>query len=268
MPSALLTGVGRRRGIAAGIAAGLAEDGWDLALSYWHPYDQRVGHGGGANDPDRLGEELRGQNRRIVLVPGDLEDPDVPAKVVNSAVKQLGGLQALVMSHAESVDSGILDTTVESFDRHYAVNVRATWLLIAAFARQLPSSGGSVVALTSDHTVGNLPYGFTKAGLDRLVLASAHELADAGVRANVINPGPIDTGWMTDEIRASGLAQQPTGVSEHRRTPPTSSGSCSPSKASGLTDNSCTATAATRKAGSRSDRYHPARSRIRCERAG
>ena len=39
MPSALLTGVGRRRGIAAGIAAGLAEDGWDLALSYWKPYD-------------------------------------------------------------------------------------------------------------------------------------------------------------------------------------------------------------------------------------
>ena len=50
-------------------------------------------------------------------------------------------------------------------------------------------------------------------------------------------------------------------VSEHRRTPPTSSGSCSPSKAGGLTDNSCTATAATRKAGSPSDRRHPAHSR-------
>jgi 3-oxoacyl-[acyl-carrier protein] reductase len=211
MPNALLTGVGRRRGIAAGIAAGLAEDGWDLALSYWHPYDQRVGHGGEPDDPERLAHELRGQNRRIVLVPGDLEDPAVPAEVVNSAAEQLGGLDALVMSHAESVDSGILDTTVESFDRHYTVNVRATWLLIAAFARQLPATGGSVVALTSDHTVGNLPYGVTKGGLDRLVLASAHELADAGVRANVINPGPIDTGWMTDEIRASGIAQQPTG---------------------------------------------------------
>jgi 3-oxoacyl-[acyl-carrier protein] reductase len=211
MPNALLTGVGRSRGIAAGIAAGLAEDGWDLALSYWHLYDQRVGHGGEADDPERLADELRGQIRRIVLVPGDLEDPAVPAEVVNSAAEQLGGLDALVMSHAESVDSGILDTTVESFDRHYAVNVRATWLLIAAFARQLPATGGSVVALTSDHTVGNLPYGVTKGGLDRLVLASAHELADAGVRANVINPGPIDTGWMTDEIRASGIAQQPTG---------------------------------------------------------
>jgi 3-oxoacyl-[acyl-carrier protein] reductase len=211
MTSALLSGVGRRRGIAAGIAAGLADDGWDLALSYWRPYDQRVGHGGEPDDPERLAGELRGQNRRIVLVPGDLEDPVVPAEVVKSATEQLGGLDALVISHAESVDSGILDTTVESFDRHYAVNLRATWLLIAEFTRQLPASGGSIVALTSDHTVGNLPYGVTKAGLDRLVLAAAHELADAGVRANVINPGPIDTGWMTDEIRASTIAQQPTG---------------------------------------------------------
>jgi 3-oxoacyl-[acyl-carrier protein] reductase len=79
----------------------------------------------------------------------------------------------LVISNTEPVDSGILDTTVESFDRHYAVNVRATWLLIAAFARRLPATGGSVVALTSDHTVGNHRYGATKAGLDRLVLASS-----------------------------------------------------------------------------------------------
>ena len=211
MPTALLTGVGRRRGIAAGIAAGLARDGWDLALSYWQPYDERLGLDGDADDPKRLADELGRAGVRVVLVPGDLEDPEVPAQVVARAAEALGPLDALVMSHTESVDSGVLDTTVESFDRHYAVNIRATWLLIAAFARQLPASGGSMIALTSDHTVGNLPYGVTKGGLDRLVLASAHELAGRGLRANVINPGPIDTGWMTDEIRAACLAQQPTG---------------------------------------------------------
>lgn len=211
MPTVLLTGVGRRRGIAAGIAVGLAKAGWDLALSYWRPYDERLGLEGSADDPERLADELRLEGVRVTLVPGDLEDPDVPAQVVARAAEALGPLDALVMSHTESVNSGVLDTTVGSFDRHYAVNIRATWLLIAAFARQLPASGGSVIALTSDHTVGNLPYGVTKGGLDRLVLASAHELADRGLRANVINPGPIDTGWMTDEIRAAGLAQQPTG---------------------------------------------------------
>ena len=211
MPKALLTGVGRRRGIAAGIAAGLARDGWDLALSYWQPYDQRLGLDGSTDDPEQLADELAREGVRVTLVPGNLEDPEVPAQVVARARDELGPLDALVMAHTESVDSGVLDTTVESFDRHYAVNIRATWLLIAAFAQQLPNTGGAVIALTSDHTVGNLPYGVTKGGLDRLVLASAHELADRGLRANVINPGPIDTGWMNDEIRASGIAQQPTG---------------------------------------------------------
>jgi 3-oxoacyl-[acyl-carrier protein] reductase len=211
VPNALITGVGRRRGIAAGLAAGLAADGWDLALSYWPDYDTRIGLVGSAEDPERLAEELRGTGRRVVLVPGDLADPDVPETVSRTAAEQLGPLDALVMSHAECVRSGILDTTVESFDRHYAVNIRATWLLLAAFARQLPASGGSVVALTSDHTVGNVPYGVTKGGLDRLVLAAAHELGESGLRANVINPGPVDTGWMDDEIRASAITQHPTG---------------------------------------------------------
>ena len=128
-----------------------------------------------------------------------------------AAAQRLGRLDALVMSHCESVNSTILSTTVESLDRHYAVNVRAVLLLIAAFARQLPTSGGAVVALTGDHTVGHIAYGATKAALDRIVLASAHELGERGLRANVINPGPVDTGWMDNPTRASGVAQQPTG---------------------------------------------------------
>ncbi len=210
-PTALITGVGRSQGIGAGIAAGLAADGWDLALSFWRPYDDRLGLEHQSDDPDRLAGELRRLGGRVELIPGDLEDPVAADGLVHSAADRLGPLNALVMSHCESVDSGVFDTTVESFDRHYAVNVRASWLLIAAFARQLPSPGGVVLALTSDHTVGNLPYGATKGALDRLVLASAHELGDRGLRANVINPGPVDTGWMDDETRDGVIAMQPTG---------------------------------------------------------
>ncbi len=207
----LITGVGRRRGIGAGLAAGLAADGWDLVLSFWRPYDERLGLDTGPDDPQALADELRSGGVQVELAPVDLEDPAGPQSLIEAAVARVGTLDALVMSHCESVDSGLLTTTVESFDRHYAVNVRATWLLLAAFARQLPAAGGSVVALTSDHTVDNLPYGATKAALDRLVLAAAHELGDRGLRANVINPGPIDTGWMTNELNTHLRAMQPTG---------------------------------------------------------
>ena len=202
--------MGRRRGIGAGLATGLAEDGWDLVLSFWRPYDERLGLQAGPNDPQALAEELRNVGVEVELAPVDLADPASAQVLLDAAVARFGPIDALVMSHCESIDSGLLTTTVDSFDRHYAVNVRATWLLVAAFARQLPATGGSVIALTSDHTVDNLPYGATKAALDRVVLAAAHELGDRGLRANVINPGPVDTGWMTPDLAASLLAKQPT----------------------------------------------------------
>jgi 3-oxoacyl-[acyl-carrier protein] reductase len=67
------------------------------------------------------------------------------------------------------------------------------------------------VALTSDHATHNLPYGASKGALDRIVVAAAVELASRGIRANVINPGPIDTGWMTPQIREAGVVQTPAG---------------------------------------------------------
>jgi len=172
---------------------------------------ERLGLVVGPNDPQALADELRSAGVQVDLAPVDLADPVGPQTLIDTAVARFGSLDALVMSHCESVDSGLLTTTVESFDRHYAVNVRATSLLLAGFARQLPATGGSVVALTSDHTVDNTPYGATKAAMDRLVLAAAHEIGDRGLRANVINPGPIDTGGMTNELKTSLPSMQPTG---------------------------------------------------------
>ena len=212
----LITGVGRRRGIGAGLALGLARDGWDLALSHWRPYDDRLGLAQGPDDPESIAAECRDLGVRVELVEGDLADPAVPAQLIDSAAGH-GDLLGLVLAHCESVDSSILTTTLESWDRHYAVNARATWLLIKSFAARLPvvddpgQARARIVALTSDHSVHNLPYGTSKGALDRIVLAAAHELADRGVRANVINPGPIDTGWMTDEIRDAVLRATPAG---------------------------------------------------------
>jgi 3-oxoacyl-[acyl-carrier protein] reductase len=187
----LLTGVGRRRSIGSAIATGLARDGWDLVLNHWTPYDARLGYERTDDAPSVVAEQCRRLGSRVELVESDLADPDTPARLVAHAAA-VGDLRALVMSHCESVDSSIL-----------------------TIAEQLPTDSadvtGRIVALTSDHTAHNLPYGASKGALDRIVIAAAVEMGQRGVRANVVNPGPVDTGWMTDEIRAMGVAQTPAG---------------------------------------------------------
>lgn len=178
MPLALITGAARADSIAAGIVPRLRAAGWTVVTSDLH-------------DADHI---------------ADLATPEGPETLMAEVNAAHGPVSALILSHAHDVESGILDTTAESFDRHVAVNARASLLLIAAFARQVGDGGGAIVALTSDHVTGNLPYGASKGALDRLVISAARELGSRGISANVLNPGPIDTGWMDDETRR-GLAE-------------------------------------------------------------
>jgi 3-oxoacyl-[acyl-carrier protein] reductase len=199
-PVALVTGASRQRGIASAVALRLARDGWDIATAYWRAYDQRMPWGSDAEDLASLDSRLRCAGAATAAVEVDLADPAAPAHIFATIEAQLDNVSALVLAHCESVASGILDTSLESFDRHFAVNARATWLLIREFAQRLEAEygRGRIIGLTSDHVVGNLPYGASKGALDRIVLAAARELSHLGVTANVINPGATDTGWMTD----------------------------------------------------------------------
>nr|WP_202521596.1 SDR family oxidoreductase [Streptomyces sp. SID5614] len=212
----MITGVGRSIGIGAGIARRLAASGWDVAFTYWTPYDRRMEWGAEPGAAASIGQELAEAGARTAAIEADLTDPDAPARIFDEAEQRLGGpVTALVLSHAESVDSGLLDTTVEAFDRHFAVNSRASWLLIREYGLRFRGEPGTatgrIVALTSDHTVGNLPYGASKGALDRITLAAAHELAHLGVTANVVNPGPVDTGWMSDDLREALVRGTPLG---------------------------------------------------------
>ncbi|WP_326699142.1 SDR family oxidoreductase [Streptomyces sp. NBC_01754] len=212
-PLALITGVGRTVGIGAGIARQLAASGWDIAFTYWTPYDERMDWGVEQGAAEAITALLAAHGAASAAIEADLADPDTPGRVLDEAESRLGPVTALVMCHAESVDSGLLDTSVESFDRHFAVNARASWLLIREYGLRFRSTPGTgrIIALTSDHTVGNLPYGASKGALDRLTLAAARELAHLGVTANVINPGPVDTGWMTPELAETLTAATPLG---------------------------------------------------------
>jgi 3-oxoacyl-[acyl-carrier protein] reductase len=211
-PVALLTGVGRTAGIGATLATRLLGDGWDVAFTYWTPYDVRMPWGPDTTTPDVIAEAAAAAGGASLAIEADLSDPATPAAVLDEA-EALGPVTALVAAHCESVDSSILDTTVESFDRHFAVNTRATWLLIREFALRYRGAHGAgrVIALTSDHTVHNVPYGASKGALDRITIAAAHELAHLGITANVVDPGPVDTGWMSEEVRERCLAATPLG---------------------------------------------------------
>ena len=127
--------------------------------------------------------------------------------------RELGDDLELMLGHCESVDSGLMDTTVESFDRHFAVNTRAGWLLIREYASQFGGAPGSgrIVALTSDATVGNVPYGASKGALDRIVIAAAKELSGLGITANCVDPGPTDNGWMTEQQKTELTTSIPLG---------------------------------------------------------
>ena len=163
-PLALITGVSRRAGIGAAIALHLAQDGWDIATTFWRPYDESMPWGSDPADVTWLREQLAAHGAMTEAVEADLSLVETPALVFDVAEESIGPVTALVLSHCHGDSSHILDTTVDSFDMHFAVNARASWLLVREFGRRfrVPSSRGRIVAITSDHVAGNLPYGASR----------------------------------------------------------------------------------------------------------
>jgi 3-oxoacyl-[acyl-carrier protein] reductase len=204
-PIALVTGASRKIGIAAAIALALAESGWDVATTYWRPYDASMPWGSQSDEPGAILDQVRSFSPGAVSMEADLSDTASPARLFDFVEKSLGPVTALVMAHCQSVDSDIVTTTVDSFDLHFAVNARATWLLVREFGMRYRGghSNGRIISITSDHTAGNLPYGASKGAMDRIVLAAAHEFKGLGITANVINPGATDTGWMPSDLMDS-----------------------------------------------------------------
>jgi len=212
----LVTGTSRAKGIGATLAARFAADEWDVGLTWWLPADKGLPWSGGPDEPFQLVEALRDAGARVSWHEADLADPAAPKEIFDAIEAELGTVTALVNSHALSLTGGIFETTVEEFDRHMAINARATLLLIREFARRLPTgTSGRVVSLTSDAVHREVAYGASKAALERITVAAARELAPRGITVNAVNPGPNDTGWMTPTVRLRLLHDMPLGRLGH-----------------------------------------------------
>ena len=212
-PIALVTGVSREIGIGASIALSLGKSGWDVATTYWRPYDATMPWGSDDAHAEKILSKIRVFSPRAVSIEADLSDTSSPTRIFDKVADSIGPVSALVMAHCQSVESDIETTTVESFDLHFAVNARATWLLIREFRRRYQGERGRgrIISITSDHTAYNMPYGASKGAMDRIVLAAAQEFKDLGVTANVINPGGTDTGWMSDDLKERIRRETPLG---------------------------------------------------------
>jgi len=180
--NALVTGGARR--IGRTIALTLAAHGWDVAVHY----------GGSRDDAEALVAEIKQHERRAVALTADLTREAEVAGLVPRAIEAIGPLTLLVNNASAFERDDAMTVTRASWDRHIETNLRAPFVLMQDFARQLPvDADGSVVNIL-DERVWNLTpyfvsYTVSKAGLWTLTQTMALALAPR-IRVNGIGPGP------------------------------------------------------------------------------
>lgn len=138
---------------------------------------------------------------RVVFVPGDMASADHANGLIETAVSAFGGLDVLVNNAAIQIEKTVTETTVEEWDRIFAVNARAVFLTCrAAIPRMEEAGGGSIVNVGSyDGFVadpGLAAYCATKGAVHALSRAIAVDHGGRNVRCNVVCPGWVRTDMM------------------------------------------------------------------------
>lgn len=197
---ALVTGASRRSAIGAAVVRRLVEDGAAVLVHSWAPADAGRADPGGV---EQLVEELRAAGGTLRHISADLADPDCPARLVAAAREAFGRLDMVIANHARSVRQSLEELSAAEVDLTYAINTRATLLLIKEFAARFDAgSGGRVVLFTSGQYHGvmsaELPYIASKAALRELTPTLAADLIRSGITVNCVNPGPNNTGFHDD----------------------------------------------------------------------
>jgi 3-oxoacyl-[acyl-carrier protein] reductase len=213
---AVVTGVGRRRGIGSAVCRALAARGADVAFSYWKPYDRGMPWDPDEDEPRLLAEELRDAGVRAEAFEVDLSLAASPKELLDAAESGLGTPSILVNAAAHSTRDGYEGLDAETIDAHHAVNVRAMALLSVLFARRYPGGpGGRIVNFSSGQSLGpmedELAYGMTKGAIEAFTRSLAAGVGHKGITVNAVNPGPTDTGWVSEELGRELASKFPAG---------------------------------------------------------
>jgi 3-oxoacyl-[acyl-carrier protein] reductase len=202
---AVVTGVSRRAGIGYAIARRLAALGASVFFQHFAPHDADQPWGADPGGPDAVARgvaDARGDgDARVEHLHLDLAEAEAPARLIAAAADALGHLDVLVCNHARSGGDGPLGRLdAAMLDAHWAVNTRASILLVQAFAaRHDGRPGGRIIFMTSGQDLGpmrsGVAYAATKGALASITRTLADELAARAITLNTINPGPVDTGY-------------------------------------------------------------------------
>ena len=182
---AIITGADS--GIGRAVALAFAREGADVLISYLCEHED-------AKETERLVNEA---GRKAVVVAGDIQNADHCRRVVDKALSELRGIDILVNNAAHQASfASIEDITDEEWELTFRVNIHAMFYLTKAAVPHMRPGSAIINTASINADVPNpslLPYATTKGAIQNFTAGLAQLLAEKGIRANAVAPGPIWT---------------------------------------------------------------------------
>jgi hypothetical protein len=174
-------------GIGRAVAIAYAREGADLVIAYLDENE----------DAAEVRALVEREGRKAVLIPGDVSDPEHCRAIVRRAVEELGGLDILVNNAAhQATFSDIGDISDEEWQRTFATNIHAMFYLAKAAVPHMKPGSAIINTASVNSDMPNpslLAYATTKGAIQNFTGGLAQMLAEKGIRANAVAPGPIWT---------------------------------------------------------------------------
>lgn len=214
---AVVTGTSREEGIGSAICLSLAAAGADIFFTHYCAFDQTEGNGAESEWPAILSEKIKQLGVRCDHMDADLSDSLIPTAILDQVQKTLGTPSILINNATYELRADFRSLNVEILDKHYKVNNSGTITLSMEFAKRFEQGypgqkNGRIIFLVSGGPdPENLAYIATKGMLIAITEPLAVALAPIGITVNALNPGPTDSGWMSEELKKQFLPMFPMG---------------------------------------------------------